>query len=98
MSKIVKCNNCKHIHTQSDRGKVTSIENGSSRTGRETKTCPKCKMYYYSELSPLEYEMEVSKQQAHYPALKDQEIRPDWILQAYNDGVSPVQFLNGLLK
>ena len=49
------------------------------------------------QLSALEYEMEVSKQQKHYPALKGEEIRPDWILEAYKAGISPVQFLNGLL-
>jgi len=54
-------------------------------------------MFYYSDVSALEYEMEVSKQQERYPALKGEEIRPDWILEAYKDGVSPIQFLNGLL-
>lgn len=50
----------------------------------------------YTELSLAEYEMEVSKQQKHYKALKNEEIRPDWIDEAYHEGVSPIEFLNGL--
>lgn len=46
----------------------------------------------------LEYEMEVSKQQKHYPALKGEEIRPDWIHAAFEAGTSPIDFLNGVIS
>ena len=42
--------------------------------------------------------MEVSKQQKYYPALKGEEIRPDWIHEAFKAGTSPIEFLNGVIS
>ena len=93
-NEIVKCVRCRNLHSTGDRILMTDKTLGPSWS---VSCCPKCNAHATYQVSPIEYEIEVSKQQKKYPALKNEELRPDWILDAYNAGVPPIQFLNGLL-
>jgi hypothetical protein len=42
--------------------------------------------------------MEVSKQQRKYPAIRNEEIRPDWIYEAFIAGKPPIEFLNDIIS
>lgn len=90
--KIVKCTRCKHIHSSADRIDI------KGKDGWFHSSCPKCSGRITTEQTVLEYEIEVSKQQKYYPALRGEEIRPDWIHEAFKAGVSPIEFLNGVIS
>ena len=90
--KVVKCTRCKHTHSSADRVDI------DGRDGWFHSSCPKCSGRITIELTMLEYEIEVSKQQKRYPALKGEEIRPDWIHEAFKAGTSPIEFLNGVIS
>ena len=90
--KVVKCTRCKHMHSSSDRINI------KGKDGWFHRSCPKCHGRITTELSAFEYEIEVSKQQKHYPALRDEEIRPDWTYEAFKAGTPPIEFLNGVIS
>jgi len=89
--KIVKCTRCRHIHSTVYRLDV------KGKDGWLHSSCPKCSGRITTEQTIQEYETEVSKQQKHYPALKGEQIRLDWIIEAFNAGVPPIEFLNNVI-
>lgn len=91
-NKVVKYTKCRNVHSSASRidinGKDVWYHN----------SCAKCFGRIATELSAFEYEQEVSKQQRKYPSLRNKELRPDWIHEAFKAGTPPIEFLNGVIS
>lgn len=92
MGLSVKCTRCRNIHNAKSRIEIKGND------GWWHSSCPRCKGRTVTELTEMEYEVEVGKEQKHYPALKGEEIRPDWIHEAFKAGTPPIEFLNGVIS
>lgn len=92
IDKVIKCTRCRNVHSESDRFWI------KGKDGWDHSCCPKCEGRITTELLLSEYEAEVEKQKRHYPALKNEQIRADWVGAAFALGTSPIDFLNNVIS